>query len=1009
MSAHDAHTAYCTKAGPSQIRFPQESHRCFEETAGSFLEAFVILYDFEALQVPPAHACSCPDDVWKRTWHPNFLEEEEKILNEHMLDGEAVDAFHRVNELLKQVMYLKSTMTPSRSRRRPPWEWEKNDDDESILLEHMVEQDEVPDYNEFIFVDDIVEDTFCDLELDGFKGRTGVVEDWLPKKGRKEKMCRHRTQVLREQPPFCYSLLLMDREGEVREKKTFVSSDPEEVADNFVMTVLNLADKYLPTLTPGEPMMAMTVEEEAEVAAAVSCYLCGEDLDGDRVRDHDHLTGRFLGVAHNACNLVRREKSQLTCLAHNFSGYDSHFLVRAFNRFPERIKRISAIPLTTEKFKSFTINGNIRFLDSMAFLASSLGALVETLVKSKCSFPILRQLVDEEEEKALLLRKGVYPYAFATSVEALYAAKRLPPISAFYSDLSEEGCTEEDYEHALKVWDKFGCANMMDYTVLYVMSDVYQLADVVRDFRQMIWSHFHLDMCRYLSLPHLAFDIMLKETGARIEHIKDIDMANYLQRGIRGGLSFVNLRYAERTESDCILYLDANALYSKAMSSPLPISGLTWMTEKELAAFDAATDVSEGGKVGYILTVDLDYPPNLHRSHNGYPMAAESVEILWDDLSPYSEKCLQHIYGKAKHRARKLSATFLPRRKYTLHGLNLQLYLKHGLKLVKIHSGIKFRQKAFLEPFITTCTEQRARACTKSLSDMWKCLCNACFGKFIESQHKRMDCRFNRTRDRALINTTSPLYKGTLICGEDLTISFHHKKFLEMKQCWAVGFTILEISKYIMQRLYYEEVRPALGEGNVALMMTDTDSFLIRVRNHTEEEALRALRHVMDFSNLPKDHPLFDDSRARVPGYLKTEVPKASIAAAACIKAKTYSIKADRQVEEGAPSRLNRAKGVKEKVKDRLDFDTYARCLRQVEAVEVEQRTLRSQKHRNQLLWQKKIAFSSFDDKRYQLCALHSVPYGSVQIKYDKEGRERAAKKGYTHICHYCLCPEDYN
>ena len=42
----------------------------------------------------------------------------------------------------------------------------------------------------------------------------------------------------------------------------------------------------------------------------------------------------------------------------------------------------------------------------------------------------------------------------------------------------------------------------------------------------------------------------------------------------------------------------------------------------------------------------------------------------------------------------------------------------------------------------------------------------------------------------------------------------------------------------------------------------------------------------------------------------------------------------------------------------------------------------------------RKFAFTSFDDKRYQLCNLHSCPYGSVVIK-------RSEELGGCYFCKY--------
>ena len=1047
-AAYETHKQYCSKDMYSRFRLPENDFRAFFDERGVgdvrlFKSALMIFFDFESLQEEPEAACSCSKEKLAATARAlDPILAAERILENLLLFGEAVEAYETVQDFLISTErgdkrgtavpnYEKHFAPLEKSLPRPrffyyeesacqdaqdlgeycmqkmKWEQEEEDKMEEEMVEEVLLEAEGAEKYEEVAAAAV---TLSELEAERKKASGGKrtagssrnFTSFLPVKEKKVAICKHRTKIISEQPPFCYSLILVDRNGRIREKKNFVGYG-EEVTDNFVMTVLNLADKYLPDLlSPGTAMNKLSLEEEVAAATARFCYICSHPMgEGDRVRDHDHLTGKFLGVAHKLCNLHRREVYTLTCFAHNFSGYDSHFLVRSFNRFPERIRRINAIPLTTEKFKCLTINDRIRFLDSFAFQNDALEKLVDTLDKSGGDFPVLEQLVTGEN-KELLTCKGVYPYSFATSVEKLRKTRKLPSREEFFNDLRQEECSKEDYEHAQKVWETFNCENMLDYSVLYCCCDVALLADVMLNFRDMIWDNFELDACQYLSLPHLAMDVMLKETGAQIEHIKDLDMALQLKSAIRGGLSFVNLRYAERGEKQCIMYLDANALYAHAMSQALPLRGYCYMTEEEIAAFDVEKHVSPAGRFGFILTVDLEYPEELHLSHNGYPMAAESRDIKWDELSDYSKLCLQEIYGKMRHKARKLTATFYMRERYTVHALNLKLYLRHGLKLKKIHDGIKFEQSAFLAPFIAKCTRKRQYAVTKSLSNMWKVVANACFGKFIESTDRRMDCRFSRSAEEARKHTSNPLYKARLICGEDLTISFLEKTSIEMSQSWAIGFSILEISKYIMLRLYYDRLRPLLGSKNVALMMSDTDSFLIRVKGKGEEETLRLLSPFMDFSNLAKEHPLYDNSRPKHPGYLKTEIPMASIAAAAALKAKTYALKVDRHVGERkkGDDRLNRAKGVTSAVKDRIRFEEYKACVFDISGHEVEQRNIRSYAHRNKLVLGQKMAFSSFDDKRFQLCRLHSCPYGSWVIRWQQSNEGK---------CYFCINPDEYN
>ena len=77
--------------------------------------------------------------------------------------------------------------------------------------------------------------------------------------------------------------------------------------------------------------------------------------------------------------------------------------------------------------------------------------------------------------------KGVYPYDYMDAEEK-FPEKRLPKREDFYSLLTDEGITEEEYGHAIKVWETFGIENMGQYHDLYLKSDVLLLADVIQNF-----------------------------------------------------------------------------------------------------------------------------------------------------------------------------------------------------------------------------------------------------------------------------------------------------------------------------------------------------------------------------------------------------------------------------------------------------------------------------------------------------------------------------------------------
>ena len=174
----------------------------------------------------------------------------------------------------------------------------------------------------------------------------------------------------------------------------------------FVKEMLILeqeANKYFKTNLE----LQITPQEEESFKLAEECWLCEEPFTEDKVSDHDHLTGKYRGAAHNICNINCRQRSSsfVPIFFHNFSGYDCHLifqelLLQAFEKGYEP----KMIPKSMENYVSIQV-GCLRFLDSYRFLSSSL----DKLVRSLDSFPIM----DENGFKDKLFKKKLaYPYEY---------------------------------------------------------------------------------------------------------------------------------------------------------------------------------------------------------------------------------------------------------------------------------------------------------------------------------------------------------------------------------------------------------------------------------------------------------------------------------------------------------------------------------------------------------------------------------------------------------------------
>ena len=96
--------------------------------------------------------------------------------------------------------------------------------------------------------------------------------------------------------------------------------------------------------------------------------------------------------------------------------------------------------------------------------------------------------------------------------------------------------------------------------------------------------YYKLDPCHYFTSPGLAWDAMLKMTGVKLELMSDVDMFQFIEKGMRGGISYIANRYGsannkymknhkKNEDSKYIMYLDANNLYGWAMNQSLPTGG----------------------------------------------------------------------------------------------------------------------------------------------------------------------------------------------------------------------------------------------------------------------------------------------------------------------------------------------------------------------------------------------------------------------------------------------------
>ena len=731
----------------------------------------------------------------------------------------------------------------------------------------------------------------------------------------------------------------------------------------------------------GNEKMIITPEEQEQFNQASNCWICGKLLNlQDRVRDHCHFTGRYRGAACNICNLKYCKPNNISVFFHNLTGYDSHLFIKKLNT---TMGTIDCIPNNEENYISFsktiktgeykdkkgeTKNKNFKiiFKDSMKFLKSSVEALVNNLPKD--GFNNLEKYFTTKQVN-LLKQKGFFPYDYMDNIEKLKDTKP-PPKEAFYSKLTGKGINNYNYNHVLNVWKTFKMKTFKEYLELYNISDVLLLADVFENFRDICLKNYGLDPVYYYTAPGLAWDACLKITGVNLELLSDVDKLLMIEKGIRGGISIISNRYGKannkymkdfnkKEPSKYLMYVDANNLYGWAMSQKLPVHSFKWMTNKEIENIFNNQIVQVWEKTPCILEVDLEYPEELHDLHNDYPLCPERVE------------CDKGI--------KKLIPNLRNKNNYVVHYKTLMQYLRLGMKLKKIHRGIKFIECDFLKPYIDTNVKLRTQAKNNFEKDFFKLMNNAVFGKTMENIRNRVNIKLVNTGEQFKKLVSKPNYESRKIFNENL-VSVHMKKTsLTMNKPVYLGMSILDLSKILMFDFHYKYIKPKYGK-QAKLLFTDTDSFLYEIQTEDFYKDISGdVKDRFDTSDYPEGHPsgIPTGVNKKVLGMFKDEAAGKIIKEFVGLRAKLYSYKMD----EGKENK--KCKGIKKAVVEKsISHEDYKTCLETGKEQLRRQNIIRSYEHTLYTEEVNKVALSAADDKRYLLKdSFDTLALGHYKIK----------------------------
>ena len=173
----------------------------------------------------------------------------------------------------------------------------------------------------------------------------------------------------------------------------------------------------------------------------------------------------------------------------------------------------------------------------------------------------------------------------------------------------------------------------------------------------------------------------------------------------------------------------------------------------------------------------MEYSKELHDIHNDYPLCPEHISINYDMLSDYCKNIVDKYNIKVRG-VKKIIPNLYNKIKYPIHYRNLQYSLKLGMKLIKTHRILSFKQKKWLKIFTDFNTKKRQERNDHFNKNLYKLFNNCIYGKSIENPRKKINVKLLNDRKKYLKIVNEPNFISQKTIDENLVAVHCGKKHL---------------------------------------------------------------------------------------------------------------------------------------------------------------------------------------------------------------------------------------
>ena len=328
---------------------------------------------------------------------------------------------------------------------------------------------------------------------------------------------------------------------------------------------------------------------------------------------------------------------------------------------------------------------------------------------------------------------------------------------------------------------------------------------------------------------------MLKYTGVKIELIRDINIFDYVNSSILGGICIASQNISNDKDG-VISSCDIVSLHPYVMTKKLPIGNY-----KFVKFFNRNRYLdSDYGCLLHCEVYTTDKVKN-YSILKQFPALISKTYVNYDDLSEFQRKNLKENYKSSEKLITHLGCDKNCYISFEMY----EMMISFGYK-IDVKKTLEYKHSNFMKPYIDFLFEKKSyykKIGDIGMSNTFKILANSLFGVMMTRCEKFKDFKIVTKESQVDKQIKKPNFSCRNIINENLTILEMEKTSAVYNYPILIGSIILQNNKVHMFNYLYK-IYPQLF-GNYKVLYMDIDSIYAKL-NISYDEYLKILEEYKD-------------------------------------------------------------------------------------------------------------------------------------------------------------------